>query len=420
MYYRHKMQHAFTWDSVRIPGEFFEKVMKMRRLKTLIDNSFRGSTCYQLAFLLLMTTPLLGQQIENDLSHTVAVQPALKEVFKNDFLIGGAFNHDVVTGKDPKAAAIAEKHLNTATSENDMKWEKVHPGPGQYNWKQADDFMAFCEKNQIAPIGHTLVWHSQTPRWVFVNEDGSDVTRDVLLARMRDHIKNVAGRYRGRIKGWDVVNEALNDDGTLRNSHWIGIIGQGDEKKKYDYIEHAFRYAHEADPDAELYYNDFSLSTARAKCDGAVALVKYLQSKGVRIDGVGMQVHAGLTWPEAEDLEYAITSLAATGVKVMVTELDNRTRMYGYQGADISRVGSQGQSDLKPNSPKIQKLLAEKYAEIFSVLLKHKKDIDRVTFWGVYDGTSWISWNSSPLLFDRNYQPKEAFYAVVKTGIESP
>jgi len=214
-----------------------------------------------------------------------------------------------------------------------------------------------------------------------------------------------------------VVNEALNGDGTLRNSQWLRIIGEGSEDKQYDVIENAFRWAHEADPNAELYYNDYGLETSKTKCDGAVAIVKHLKSKGLRIDGVGIQLHGGLTHPSMEGLEYAITSLAATGVKVMVTELDIRTRRRGYRGADISRVNRQSTSDPIAAAAETQKKLAEKYAEIFSALLKHKKDITRVTFWGVYDGASWIG--GSPLLFGRNYQPKEAFFAVVKTVQES-
>jgi endo-1,4-beta-xylanase len=343
--------------------------------------------------------------------------PALKEAFKDDFLIGGALNRRVVTGRDPQAAAIAEKHFNTATAENDFKWQLIHPRPDQYNWAPADDFMAFCERNEMVPIGHCLVWHSQVPPWVFRDNSGNTLTRDALLDRMKDHITIVVGRYKDRIKGWDVVNEALNENGTLRSSPWLQIIGEGSKDKQYDFIEQAFRWAHEADPDAELYYNDYGLESSKAKCDGAVAIVKHLKSRGVRIDGVGIQLHAGLTYPSAQALEYAITSLAATGVKVMVTELDIRTQARGYRGADISRVNRQSTSDSTADAAETQKKLADKYAEIFSVLSKHKKHITRVTFWGVYDGASWIG--GSPLLFDRNYQPKEAFFAVVKTTQET-
>jgi len=336
--------------------------------------------------------------------------PALKDVFKNDFLIGGALNRSLVSGQDPNAAAIAEKHFNTATPENDLKWQLVHPQLNQYNWGPADSFVAFCEKNQMVAIGHTLVWHAQTPRWVFQDDAGGTITRDALLDRMKDHILTVVGRYKGRIKGWDVVNEALEDSGRLRqNSPWVKIIGEGSEEKKYDFIEKAFQWAHEADPDAELYYNDYNLDTSRAKADAAAAIVKHLKSKGLRIDGVGIQLHGGLTYPNPETLDYAITTLAATGVKVMVTELDIKTQTRGPRGADVSQVNRESTSDSNAATAETQKKLADKYAEIFSILVKHRKDVSRVTFWGVYDKTSWIG--GSPLLFDRNYQPKQAFFA---------
>ncbi len=213
------------------------------------------------------------------------------------------------------------------------------------------------------------------------------------------------------MKGWDVVNEALNEDGSLRISPWLRIIGEDKLEQQYDYIAKAFEYAHQADPQAELYYNDYSLERSRKKCDGAVALVKYLQSKNIRIDGVGIQLHGGLDYPEKETLEYCITALADTGVKVMVTELDIRTRSRGYRGADIGRISRESTSDANAESEQIQQQLAQKYAELFSIFVKHKKTISRVTFWGVYDATSWIG--GSPLLFDRNYQPKPAFNAVV-------
>jgi endo-1,4-beta-xylanase len=342
--------------------------------------------------------------------------PALKEVFKDRFLIGGALNRSVVTGRDSNAAAIAEKHFNTATAENDFKWQLIHPQLDQYRWEPADRFVELCEKQRMVIIGHCLVWHSQVPRWVFLDDAGGDLSRDALLARMKDHILSVVGRYKGRIRGWDVVNEALEEDGTLRSSRWLRIIGEGSEDKRYDFIESAFRWAHEADPGAELYYNDYNLETSKAKCEGAVAIVKHLKSRGIRIDGVGIQLHGGLTYPGVESLEHAITSLAATGVKVMITELDIRTRARGYRGADVGRVTRQGTSDPDAEAAETQRKLAEKYAEIFAVLLKHEKLIDRVTFWGVHDGASWIG--GSPLLFDRSYRPKEAFFAVIKTARE--
>ena len=347
--------------------------------------------------------------------------PPLKTVFEDDFLLGGALNHQIVSGIDSDGAAIAAKHFNTATSENDMKWALIHPRPGEYNWGPADDFMSFCEKHKMFPIGHTLVWKSQVPGWVFKDGEGNRMTRQALLARMEDHITKVVGRYKGRIKGWDVVNEALNENGTIRRDNWYGIISEGKESQKYDHIEYAFRFARAADPDAELYYNDYNLDTKRAKCDGAIEIVKHLQSKGLRIDGVGIQLHAGLagdTYPQVEDLEYAITNLSALGVKVMVTELDIKTKRSGYRGADVSVMNRNATQDPEAKSQETQKLLSKKYAEIFSVLLKHKKDISRVTLWGVHDSMSWIS--GSPLLFDNDCQPKEAFYSVINTRLQMP
>jgi endo-1,4-beta-xylanase len=340
--------------------------------------------------------------------------PALKDVFQADFLIGGALNRGLVTGRDPNAAALAIRHFDTATSENDLKWQLVHPRPDRYNWEPADSYVAFCEKNKMFTIGHCLVWHAQTPRWVFQDEAGNALTRDALLARMKDHIMTVVGRYKGRVKGWDVVNEALDDSGRMRNTPWFRIIGEGAEDKKYDHIENAFRWAHEADPEAELYYNDYNLEVSKAKCDAAVEIVKHLKSKGLRIDGVGIQLHGGLTYPSAAGLDYALTSLAAAGVKVMITELDLRTQTRGYRGADVNRVNRGSTNDPNAAAAETQKKLADKYVEIFSVLLKHKKDVSRVTFWGVYDKTSWIG--GSPLLFDRDCKPKEAFFAVVKAA----
>jgi len=343
---------------------------------------------------------------------TDSERPALKDVFADCFLIGGAYNRRLVTGKDPNAAAIAARHFNTATAENDMKWSLIHPEPNEYNWGPADSFMEFCEKNNMAPIGHCLLWHAQIPRYTFRKESGELLSRDALLARMKEHITTVVGHYKGRVKGWDVVNEALNDDGTLRNSRWLRMIGEGDEEKQYEFIAKAFEYAHEADPDVELYYNDYNLDTKKEKCDGAVKIVKFLKSKGIRIDGVGVQMHCGFDYPDKESLEYCINTLAATGVKVMVTELDIRTQTRGYRGADISRVNRRNTADSEANNEETQQKLADKYAELFSIFLKHKEDISRVTFWGVYDATSWIG--GSPLLFDRNYQPKKAFDAVIK------
>lgn len=345
--------------------------------------------------------------------------PALKDVFAKDFLIGAALNDDVVSGRDPNAAAIVEKHFNTITAENVMKWMHIHPEPDKYDFEAADRFVEFGQKNKMFIIGHTLVWQYQTPAWVYKDNDGKQLGRDAMLARMKDHIATVVGRYKGKVKGWDVVNEALSDSGRLKVTKWTQTIGD-------DYIAKAFEYAHEADPNAELYYNDYTLEYA-AKREGVVRLVKDLQSKGIRIDGVGIQGHWNTREPSIKELEMFIDAVGALGVKVMVTELDvdilpQATRQ---RGADLN-VRAELKNELNPYTEglpdEMQQKLANRYADLFAVFLKHKTNVGRITFWGVYDKTSWLNYypvagrTNYPLLFDRDCQPKPAFFAVVKTA----
>ena len=344
-------------------------------------------------------------------------RPALKNVLAKDFLIGAAVNDDVVSGKDSKAAAIVEKHCNTITPENVMKWALIHPEPNRYDFAAADRFVDFGQKNKMFIVGHTLVWQNQIPTWAFKDDANNLLGRDAMLARMKDHIFTVMGRYKGRVNGWDVVNEALSDSGQFQRTKWFNIIGE-------DFISKAFEYAHQADPNAELYYNEYSLEKP-AKRDACVRLVKYLKAKGLRIDGVGIQGHWGMEYPTSKELDAFIDAFAALGVKVMVTELDidvlpSATQ---YMGADIN-VRFELQKRLNPYvdglPDEVQKKLADRYAELFAILLEHKDTISRVTLWGVYDKTSWLNnWpvrgrTSYPLLFDRNYQPKPAFDAVIK------
>ena len=345
--------------------------------------------------------------------------PAMKDVFAKDFLIGGALNDDVVSGRDAGAAAIAEKHFNTITPENVMKWAHIHPEPNRYDFAAADMYVEFGLKNKMFIVGHTLVWQNQIPRRAFLDDANNLVSRDVMLGRMKDHIFTIVGRYKGKVKGWDVVNEALSDEGPLRNTNWVKTIGG-------DFIAKAFEYAHEADPDAELYYNDFSLDKP-AKRDACVKLVKDLKAKGLRIDGVGIQGHWGMNYPTKEDLEAFIKAIGELGIKVMVTEMDIDVLPSAnqYHGADIN-VKAELQKELNPYEnglpDEMQQKLAARYAELFAILLSNKDRIERVTFWGVYDKTSWLNnWpirgrTSYPLLFDREYKPKPAFYAVIKTA----
>ncbi len=343
--------------------------------------------------------------------------PILKGVFEKHFLIGAALNDDIVSGKDPQAAEIVKKQFNTITAENVMKWEKIHPALNKYDFDAADRFVNYGVKNKMLIIGHTLIWQNQIPDWAFVDSSKKLLSRGAMLARMRDHIFTVVGRYKGKVKGWDVVNEALTDEGEFGKTKWLETIGK-------DFVAKAFEYAHEADPSAELYYNDFSLDKP-AKRDAAVRLVKDLQSKGLRIDGVGIQGHWGMDYPTHKDLDAFLDSIGALGVTVMVTEMDIDIlpRAFGYEGADVT-VRVDLQKELNPYANGLtdegQKILTDRYAELFAQLLAHKGQISRVTIWGVSDKTSWLNnWpvrgrTSYPLLFDRNYQPKAAFHAIIK------
>ena len=354
-----------------------------------------------------------------------AQEPAtLKAAFRDDFLVGAALNPAQFCESNPVAAAIVRKQFNSISPENDLKWEAVHPLPVQYDFTLADKYVDFGLTNHMFIVGHNLVWHNQTPAWVFRDEQGKFVSREVLLKRMREHIFTVVGRYKGKINGWDVVNEALSDDGRLRDSPWRRIIGD-------DFIEKAFEFAHAADPQAELYYNDYSLEN-EAKRAGAVRLTKHLKAQGVKISGIGLQGHYGLDQPSLEQADAAISEFEKLGLKVLITEMDVNILPWpesGPHGAEIT-THSEMQAGLNPYAgglpDAVQQQLAQRYADLFAIFLKHRDSITRVTFWGVTDGDSWLNnWpvhgrTSHPLLFDREGKPKSAFYSVLNTAQLKP
>ena len=340
------------------------------------------------------------------LPYAAAGVATLKDTFKDCFMVGVALNQRQFTEEDTNGAALVKAQFNAISPENVMKWERIHPRPGPegYDFKAADRYVEFGEKNGMFIVGHTLVWHGQTPRWVFQGEGTNAITPDELLQRMRDHIHTVVGRYKGRIKAWDVVNEALNEDGSLRNSPWRRIIGD-------DYIAKAFEYAHEADPAAELRYNDYAIEN-EPKRQGVIALVKKLKAENVPIHGLGSQTHANLTWPSADLLDSALTAFAELGIPISITELDVNASQRGQrsQSADVSQNAQTGNGGLADAA---QQRLADQYASLFRVFLKHRKDIQLVTFWGVTDRDSWRRCGN-PLLFDGEWRPKPAFGAVIE------
>ena len=347
-----------------------------------------------------------------------AQQPTtLKDAYRGIFHVGAAINEQQIAGADALGTGIVAAQFDSISPENVLKWERVHPSLDTYNFELADKYVAFGEKNHMFIVGHNLVWHSQVPNWVFQDDQGKPLTREALLQRMHDHIFKVVGRYKGRIQSWDVVNEALNEDGTLRKSKWQQIIGD-------DFIEKAFEYAHQADPQAELTYNDYSLEN-EAKLKGALALVAKLKAHGVAITTVGIQGHDSLAHPTVEEEDAAITAFAKLGVKVAISELDIDVlpRDPKLFSADVSLKVKQDPK-LNPYAnglpDDVQQELARRYADLFAVFLKHRAEMSRVTFWGVTDRDSWLNnWpvpgrTSYPLLFDRNGKPKPAFEAVIE------
>ena len=345
-------------------------------------------------------------------------QLTLKDAFADDFMIGAALNRRQIFEEDARGAEIVRTHFNSITPENALKWALVHPEPDRYDFTAPDRLVEFGQKHGMFIVGHTLVWHNQTPRWVFENEKKQPLDRDALLKRLREHIFTVVGRYKGRIKGWDVVNEALNQDGSMRQSPWFKIIGE-------DYLVKAFQFAREADPTAELYYNDYDLELPLKRA-GAVELVKKLKAAGVSISGVGLQNHNLMDWPSAADESATIAAFANLGLKVHITELDvdvlPRTTKPGADYAVNVTVTPQLNPYVDGLPDTMQTALARRYAELFEVYRKHRDVIERVTFWGVADGDSWLNnWpmrgrTNYPLLFDRLSKPKPAFAAVINTA----
>ncbi|HPR60506.1 MAG TPA: endo-1,4-beta-xylanase [Prolixibacteraceae bacterium] len=344
----------------------------------------------------------------------------LKDALDGLFYVGAALNTFQVEGVDVKADSLVKKQFNSIVAENCMKSMNIQPQKGVFTFDDADKFVAYGEQNGMHIIGHTLIWHSQAPRWLFVDDEGKDVTPEELAARMREHIFTLVGRYKGRVHGWDVVNEAINDDGWFRNSKFYQILGE-------DYIRLAFEYAHEADPEAELYYNDYSMNKP-GKRSGVVKMVKSLQQQGIKIDGIGMQGHYLLAEPSVEEIEESIVAFAGLGVKVMFTELDITVLPWPDMGvsAEVS-LSHEFQAEFNPYADgmtlEADEALNQRFVDIFAMFIKHSDKISRVTLWGVADQHSWRNnWpirgrTDYPLLFDRNYENKPAVDKIIEAAI---
>lgn len=334
----------------------------------------------------------------------------IKDTFIENFTIGAALNYQQVNELNPQEEKILFQHFNSITAENLLKWGSIHPEPDGYRFGPADKFVALGEKMNATIIGHTLVWHQQTPDWVFENDQGDPLEKGALLERMKDHISTVAGRYKGRIHGWDVVNEAFFDDGQYRTSHWYNIAGK-------DFIKQAFQTANEVDPGLELYYNDYNMWKP-AKRNAAIELAKELREEGIRIDGIGMQGHYGLESPSLEQIENSILAIADAGFKVMFTEVDIDVlpNPVNRHGADIDATFEfeEQYNPYKEGLPDdVKEKLANRYKELFELFLKHEDKISRITFWGLTDKDSWLNdWpmkgrTAYPLIFDKDGFPKD-------------
>lgn len=341
-------------------------------------------------------------------------QSSLKEAYKKSFTMGAALGASHIREQDPATQTLIKKHFNSVTVENHMKCENIHPEWNRYSFELADRYVEFAQKNKLEAIGHTLIWHSQLSP--FVQKIQSP---DSLRLFMKEHISTVAGRYKGKIHGWDVVNEALEEDGSLRQSIFLKKLGE-------NYIADAFRLAAEADPKAELYYNDYNIEQPKKRA-GAIALIKKLQAQGIRIDGVGIQGHWSIKGLPFKEIEESIQEFSALGLKVMFTELDITAlpNPWDLRGADVNqRYEANATMNPYPNGlPKeVQQKLAQEYGTLFALFKKYEDKISRVTFWGVEDGHSWLNgWpipgrTNYPLLFDRNLAPKPAYYAVIQSS----
>ncbi|GAB0110947.1 endo-1,4-beta-xylanase [Pseudoalteromonas distincta] len=355
--------------------------------------------------------------LAGSLSVDAAQDPALKNTFADSFKMGVAVNQDIVTGQNTAAQSIIAKQFNTVTLENAMKAEVIYPQQGKVDFSGADAFIDFAKQNNMFTVGHTLVWHNQTPDWFFTNSKNEPNTPAEQLEQMRKHIELVAGRYKNKVDAWDVVNEVIADDGSYRPTVWVNRVGDGDTM-----VKAAFKYAQQYSPNTELYYNDFN-AWRPEKRDGIIRMIKMLQKEGIRIDGIGIQAHWGLNFPKMQYIEQAIDAYAALGIKVMITELDidvlPLTKEGQITGTDMMKPQFQLEEfetyldPYKNGLPSdVEAQLNARYKALFELFYAKRDVIDRVTFWGLHDGMSWKNdypipnRTNYPLLWNRNLTPK--------------
>ncbi len=329
----------------------------------------------------------------------------LKDHYKDYFIIGVAVSPQALKTDE---TALIVSNFNSMTPENAMKIGPIHPREDWYNWKDADSIAAFAKRNNLKLRGHTLCWHNQTPGWLFKDAAGNQVSKEVLLQRLKDHITAVVSRYKGVIYAWDVVNEVISDksDEYFRPSTWYRVCGE-------EFVAKAFEYAHAADPDALLFYNDYN-EISPSKREKIIRMIRGLQSKGVPVHGIGLQGHWAVNEPSREQLDKTLDDFSKLGLKMQITELDISV----YPKEHEARERKASDYDTAFSADKEAKQI-EVYKMCFELFRKYKSSISSVTFWNISDRSSWLDnfpvrgRKDYPLLFDRNLKPKKAFWEVV-------
>lgn len=361
----------------------------------------------KLKYIILTLLTLFALSVQGQFTPSKRCKSSLESILEKKFLIGVAINDKQAAELDTLAVPLIENHFNSVVAENCMKSQVIHPLENQYNFTRSDQFVEFGEKHNMFIVGHCLIWHSQLSSWFCVDKNGKNVSPEDLKKRMKEHISTIVGRYRGRIQGWDVVNEAILEDGSFRKTKFYEILGE-------EYIPLAFQYAHEADPEAELYYNDYGMNV-EGRRNGVVKMIQALKEKGLRIDAIGMQGHMGMDYPSIGDFEKSMLSFAGTGCKVMITEWDMSVLPTVNRSANISDTVAY-QKALNPYTEGLPDSIANSWnkrmKDFFRLFINHADIISRVTVWGVSDGDSWKNdfpvegRKDYPLLFDRKYEPK--------------
>ena len=350
--------------------------------------------------MLLLSVLTVGHAQESSIS-----VKGLKDYYRGHFPMGVAIRPSSVDGEE---ASLIIKHFESVTAENAMKMGPIHPRENEFNWKDADVIVDFAEKNNLKLRGHTLCWHNQAPSWMFKDSEGNDTSKEVLLKRLKDHINAVVSRYKGKIYAWDVVNEVIDDDDLkyFRESPWYKICGD-------EYIKKAFEYAHEADPNALLFYNDYNTESP-GKRDRIYKMLKQLLDQKVPIHGVGLQGHWSIFGPTEQELRQSIEKFSSLGLQIQITELDISV----YKSENTRRDRGQNEPDIF--TPEMEAKQLEQYKMVFKVFREYKEKITGVTFWNVSDKSSWLDnfpvrgRKNYPLLFDQDFKPKKAYWEVVR------